>query len=49
VLLEAGYLSNPAEAKRIAQPAYRETLAKAVAAVLKPGRDYATSVVGLSP
>lgn len=35
VLLEGGYLSNPAEASRIADPAYRQKLAEAVAGVLK--------------
>ena len=31
VLLEAGYLSNPAEARQIADPEYRQQLAEAVA------------------
>lgn len=31
VLIEAGYLTNPAEAQRIASPEYRQTLAEAVA------------------
>jgi N-acetylmuramoyl-L-alanine amidase len=31
ILLEAGYLSNPAEARRIADPVYRQQLAEAVA------------------
>jgi N-acetylmuramoyl-L-alanine amidase len=31
VLLEAGYLSNPAEARRVAEPEYRQQLAEAVA------------------
>jgi N-acetylmuramoyl-L-alanine amidase len=35
VLLEAGYLSNPAEARRIADPAYRQKLAEAVAKALE--------------
>ncbi|MDE3066671.1 MAG: N-acetylmuramoyl-L-alanine amidase [Verrucomicrobiota bacterium] len=35
VLIEAGYLSNPAEARRIEDPAWREKLAEAVAAALK--------------
>jgi N-acetylmuramoyl-L-alanine amidase len=35
VLLEGGYLSNPAEAKRIADPAYRQKLAEAVAVALR--------------
>jgi N-acetylmuramoyl-L-alanine amidase len=34
VLLEAGYLSNPREAQRIATPAYRDRLAQAVARAL---------------
>lgn len=34
VLIEGGYLSNPREAKRIADPAYREKLAEAVAMAL---------------
>ena len=34
VLIEAGYLSNPAEAKRIASAEYRQKLAEAVAAAL---------------
>jgi len=35
VLLEAGFLSNPHEAKRIADPQFRQQLAEAVADVLK--------------
>jgi N-acetylmuramoyl-L-alanine amidase len=35
VLIEAGYLSNPEEARRIATPAYRQKLAEAVAAALE--------------
>jgi N-acetylmuramoyl-L-alanine amidase len=35
VLIEGGYLSNPTEARRIADPAYRQKLAEAVAAALK--------------
>ncbi|MCW5555791.1 MAG: N-acetylmuramoyl-L-alanine amidase [Verrucomicrobiae bacterium] len=34
VLLEGGYLSNPAEAQRIADPAFRQQLAEAVAVAL---------------
>jgi N-acetylmuramoyl-L-alanine amidase len=34
VLIEGGYLSNPLEAKRIADPAYRQRLAEAVAGAL---------------
>lgn len=35
VLIEGGYLSNPREAKRIADPAFRQTLAEAVAEALR--------------
>jgi len=35
VLVEGGYLSNPREARRIADPAYRQTLAEAVAKALE--------------
>src|SRR3974377_1780969 len=35
VLIEGGYLTNPREAKLIAQPAYRQKLAEAVAAALR--------------
>jgi N-acetylmuramoyl-L-alanine amidase len=31
VLLEAGFLSNPAEERKILQPQHRELLAKAIA------------------
>jgi N-acetylmuramoyl-L-alanine amidase len=34
VLVEGGYLSNPHEARRIADPAYRQKLAEAVAKAL---------------
>ena len=34
ILIEGGYLSNPREARRIAEPAYRQKLAEAVAAAL---------------
>ena len=34
ILVEGGYLSNPREARRIADPAYRQKLAEAVASVL---------------
>jgi len=34
ILVEGGYLSNPREAKRIAEPAYRQKLAEAVAQAL---------------
>ena len=36
ILIEGGYLSNPREAKRIADPAFRQKLAQAVAAALIP-------------
>src|SRR5690349_17523989 len=36
VLLEGGYLSNPKEARLIADPAHRQKLAEAVAKVLCP-------------
>ena len=35
VLIEAGYLSNPAEAKKIASADYRQKLAEAVAKALE--------------
>ena len=35
ILVEGGYLSNPSEARRIANPAYRQELAEAVARALK--------------
>lgn len=35
VLIEGGYLSNPAEARRIGDPAYRQKLAEAVARALE--------------
>ena len=35
VLIEAGYLSNPAEANKIGSAAYRQKLAEAVAAALR--------------
>jgi N-acetylmuramoyl-L-alanine amidase len=34
ILVEGGYLSNPREAKRVADPAYRQKLAEAVASAL---------------
>lgn len=34
VLIEGGYLSNPAEARRVADPAYRQKLAEAIAKAL---------------
>ncbi len=38
VLIEGGYLSNPREARRIADPAYRQKLAEAVTKGLEDGR-----------
>jgi N-acetylmuramoyl-L-alanine amidase len=35
VLIEGGYLSNPTEARQIADPAYRQKLAEAVAKALE--------------
>ena len=35
VLIEGGYLSNPAEARRIASPDYRQELAEGVAKALE--------------
>ena len=35
VLLECGYLSHPAESRLIAQPAYRQKLAAAIAAAIR--------------
>jgi N-acetylmuramoyl-L-alanine amidase len=39
VLIEGGYLSNPREAERIADPAYRQELAEAVAQALTGPRE----------
>lgn len=35
VLIEGGYLSNPVEARRIADPAYRQAMAEAIAGALE--------------
>lgn len=35
VLLEGGYLSNPAEARLVADPGYRQQLAKAIASAIR--------------
>jgi N-acetylmuramoyl-L-alanine amidase len=45
VLVEGGYLSNPAEAARIVQPAFRQRLAEALAAALNHARggEFATA------
>jgi N-acetylmuramoyl-L-alanine amidase len=34
-LIEGGYLSNPAEAKHVADPAFRQKLAESLAAALQ--------------
>ncbi len=39
VLIEAGFLSNPQEAKRIENPEFRQKLAEAVATALRPGEN----------
>ena len=39
ILIEGGYLSNPQEARRIADPAYRQKLAEALAKALGGMRD----------
>jgi N-acetylmuramoyl-L-alanine amidase len=39
ILVEEGYLSNPAEAKKIENPEFRQKLAETLAAALKPGND----------
>ena len=39
VLIEAGFLSNPREAKRIEDPEFRQKLAEGVADALRPGED----------
>ena len=41
ILVEGGYLSNPQEAARIAEPAYRQMLAEAVARALVPASERA--------
>lgn len=46
LLMEGGFLSNPKEAKRIADPAYRESLAKAVAQALLEDSGMAVNVAG---
>ncbi|HXI68769.1 MAG TPA: N-acetylmuramoyl-L-alanine amidase [Verrucomicrobiae bacterium] len=42
VLIEGGYLSNPREARRIADPEFRQKLAEAVAAALRLNPDVTT-------
>ncbi len=48
VLVEGGYLSNPQEARRIADPAYRQKLAEAVAKALLPRTSAGTALVARS-
>ena len=43
ILVEGGYLSNPREARRIADPAYRQKLAEAVAQALAEVRSQSQS------
>jgi len=46
ILVEGGYLSNPREARRIADPAYRQKLAEAVAkALIEPAESKAGDAV----
>jgi N-acetylmuramoyl-L-alanine amidase len=50
ILIEAGYLSSPREAQRIADPAYRQQLAEAVAGALeREEREQKTDVRGQRP
>ena len=49
ILVEGGYLSNPREAKHIADPAYRQKLAEAVAAALVEHREPAKVPVNENP
>jgi len=51
VLVECGYLSNPAEARKIAEPGYRQRMAEAIAAALKselPTRQVASTPTAAS-
>ena len=47
ILVEGGYLSNPQEAARIADPAYRQKLAEAVAQALTEKLEAASQVPGV--
>ena len=47
ILVEGGYLSNPQEAARIADPAYRQKLAEAVAQALTEKPEAASQVPGV--
>ncbi|EEF62279.1 N-acetylmuramoyl-L-alanine amidase family protein [Pedosphaera parvula] len=49
VLIEGGYLSNPQEARRIADPAYRQKLAEAVAEALLESMDSNVHLASQSP
>jgi hypothetical protein len=44
ILIEGGYLSNPHEAGLIAEPAYRQLLAEAIARALLPAGETMTHV-----
>jgi N-acetylmuramoyl-L-alanine amidase len=49
VLVEGGYLSNPNEARQIADPAYRQKLAEALAQALTEDFKPGTNLVSQSP
>jgi N-acetylmuramoyl-L-alanine amidase len=49
ILVEGGYLSNPQEARRIGDPAYRQRLAEAVAKALLPRVNAAGPIALLAP
>ncbi len=49
ILIEGGYLSNPQEARRIADPAYRQLLAEAVARALSELPEVANQVATNAP
>jgi len=49
ILVEGGYLSNPREARRIANPAYRQKLAEAVAKALVEKIEAPSPVVETNP
>ena len=46
ILVEGGYLSNPQEARRIADPAYRQKLAEALAQALVEKPEVASQAPG---
>ncbi len=49
VLLEGGYLSNPGENRLLAQPAYRQQLAVAIAAAIRSQADHGDAGTGPLP